>query len=94
MSLLLTAIIRFGDIISTALLVRALMSWIVPISGAGLVRNIYDVLVRLTEPIVSPCRSFLNKYFNTGMVDFSVFVAMILVELVTRVLVRVLILLV
>ena len=87
MRVLVRAIIYFGDVLSTALFVRALMSWFVR-GGSGVLGKVYRILYRITEPIVAPCRKLMNRYFNTGMFDFSVFVAMILIELVTRVLVR------
>ena len=84
-------IVYFGDVLSTALMLRAILSWFIR-SGNGIVTKIYGFLYKITEPIVSPCRSFMMKFFNTGMFDFSLIVAMILVELVTRVLVRILLL--
>ena len=47
-------------------------------------RKIYDVVVMLTEPIVAPCRNILSKHFNTGIFDFSLLVAVLLVQIVTR----------
>ena len=93
MGILIRAIIYFGDLMSTALLVRALLSWFVRSGSNNLLIRIYGILHFITEPIVAPCRNFMAKHFNTGMFDFSIFVAMILIELVTRVLVRLLILL-
>ena len=85
-------LVYFGDIITTCLFARAILSWFVR-GGNGTLGTIYEYLVKFTEPIVSPCRKLLNKYLNTGMMDFSIFAAMILVELVVRVLVRVLLVL-
>ena len=92
MILLVQAIAWFGNLITTALFIRAIMSWFVRGYSGGTLAKFYDLLVRFTEPIVSPCRDFMSKHFNTGMFDFSIFVAMILVELVTRILIRILLL--
>ena len=91
MVLLIRAISVFANLFTTALLVRALMSWVVgAFRGSGPVRRIYDILCAFTEPIVGPVRNFMHSHFNTGMFDFSIFVTMILVELVSNVLIRVL----
>ena len=87
---LIRIIALFGEVLSTALLIRAIMSWVVGFFRNDLVRKVYGVLETVTEPIVMPCRNLMNRYFNTGMFDFSIFVAMILVSLVTRILIRVL----
>ncbi|MBP3816168.1 MAG: YggT family protein [Firmicutes bacterium] len=92
MLILARIIVYFGDFLSTALFIRAIMSWFVRGSGSGILNKIYGFLYGLTEPIVAPCRSFMDKHFNTGMFDFSIFVAMILVSLVTRLAVRLLLL--
>ena len=92
---LIRAIVWFGDILSFLLLVRALMSWFrIALSGNRIFSSINEIIFKLTEPLVAPVRSFMNKHINTGMIDFSIFVTMILVEVVTRVLVRLLILLI
>ena len=89
---LIRIVVYFGDVLSTALLVRALLSWFVRTGNRGLLGQIYGILYKITEPIVAPCRRLMNRYFNTGMFDFSIFVAMILINLVTRVAVRLLLL--
>ena len=66
------------------ILARAVnLSWFAqnPYSPA---RKWYDLSVRITEPIVSPCRRLLSR-FNTGMFDFSVLLAFFLIEIVARV---------
>ena len=45
-------------------------------------------LIRFTEPVVAPCRKALSR-LNTGMFDFSVLLAMILVQAVARLLVNI-----
>ena len=82
-SILAYAVGKFGNLLVWLLVARAILSWFAadPYSYA---RKIYDVVVMLTEPIVAPCINLLSKYFNTGMFDFSLLAAVILVQLVTR----------
>ena len=82
------AINGFAQIILMFLVLRALFSWFGqnPYSTSG---KIYRFFVNLTEPVVMPCRNLLARLnFNTGMIDFSVFLAMLLVELIANILVR------
>lgn len=84
--ILMRAISWFADIIVLALCVRAILSWFArnPYSPAG---KAYDVFVRLTEPVVSPCRNLLYRLnANTGMLDFSVLLAFFMVRIVARLL--------
>ena len=94
MVLLIRVIYYFGNLLSSAMIARALLSWFVRGRRSGIVGTIYEFLYKITEPIVAPCRKLMNKYFNTGMLDFSIFVAMILVELVTKLIIRLLVMLV
>lgn len=86
--LLAYTVVRLGDIITAAICIKALMSWFMAMSynsvGPGIAR-IYELLTRITDPFVVPCRNFMQRFFNTGMFDFSSMVAIILIELVTRV---------
>lgn len=92
MLVLARIIIYFGNILSTALFIRAILSWFVRGSGGDILYKIYSFIYNFTEPLVSPVRNFMSKNFNTGPVDFSIFITMVLVSLVTRVLVRLLML--
>ena len=85
--ILIRAIRWFANVLFLLLLGRALLSWFArdPYSTAG---KLYQLAVRLTEPIVEPCRRLLSG-FNTGMLDFSVFLALILVELAETILIKI-----
>lgn len=76
----------FAEIISAAMVIRALLSWFArdPYSPIG---KIYGALIRFTEPFVAPCRRLLSR-FNTGMIDFSLFLALILLQAITNLLIR------
>lgn len=89
--ILARAVYMFTDILVTALVVRALMSWFVRDAYSPL-GKVYGALIRFTEPIVEPFRKFLSR-FNTGMVDFSLLLAMIAIELVSNIIIRLILLL-
>lgn len=82
--IIMRAISWFSQLIVFALMLRAILSWFGqdPYSSAG---KIYRIMVRVTEPVVAPCRQLLSR-FNTGMMDFSVFLAFFLVEIAAKVL--------
>ena len=84
--ILIRAINWFAQLLLLALVIRALLSWFArdPYSTLG---KVYMVLVRLTEPVVNPCRRLLQRFnVNTGMFDFSVLLAFFLIEIVARLL--------
>lgn len=85
-SVLVYAIYLFTEIITAALIIRALLSWFArdPYSPLG---KIYGVLIRFTEPFVAPCRKLLSR-FNTGMIDFSLLLALILIQAVSGLFIR------
>lgn len=85
--ILIYAIYTFGEILSTALVIRAILSWFAAANPYNMLGKIYMTLVRFTEPIVAPCRNFMSR-FNTGMVDFSVLIALLLIQFGTNILVR------
>ena len=91
MLILARIVVYFGNVISTALVLRAILSWFSR-GGNNMIYKVYSFLHAFTEPIVSPVRNLMSKYFNTGMFDFSIFVTMVLVSFVTRVIVRLLLL--
>lgn len=87
--ILIYAIRWFANILVTLLLIRALLSWFAsnPYSFLG---KLYMVMVKFTEPLVSPCRKLLSK-FNTGMFDFSVLLSMLFIELAANILIKLII---
>ena len=80
----------FCNILVARLLIRALMSWFVRdmYSPMG---KIYGAIIRFTEPIVMPFRRLLSR-FNTGMLDFSVLLAMLVIEMAGNILVKIIVL--
>ncbi len=83
------AILIFSDIFVWALIARAILSWFARDQYSNL-GKVYIALIRFTEPVVAPCRKALSR-LNTGMFDFSVLLAMILVQAVARLLVNIII---
>jgi YggT family protein len=74
------------------LLAQAILSWIANPYRLGPnhpIIKIYIFLQRLTEPVVRPCRNFLSR-FNFGPIDLSLWMAMIVIQIVWRVVYRIL----
>jgi YggT family protein len=74
------------------LFARAVLSWFVNpyrSSSYGFLNQINGILLRITEPIVAPCRRLLRN-FNTGMFDFSIVVAMLAIVLIRNLLTMIL----
>ena len=67
------------QILSLAIFVRVLLSWIDPMGNM----RITQVMRDLTEPILAPIRSLLP---NMMMIDFSPFIAMLLLQMLGRLL--------
>ena len=80
------AVYLFTEILMTALLVRALMSWFIRDMYSP-IGKIYRVLINFTEPIVEPFRRLLSR-FNTGMVDFSLLLAMVAIQFASNIIIR------
>jgi YggT family protein len=86
MNILAYAVYKFCDVLTALLFARAILSWFVnPYRPAPyLLQQINAFLIRITEPIVAPCRNLLRN-FNTGMFDFSIIVAMLAIVLVRNI---------
>ena len=84
---LIRAIRLFAEIFTWMLVLRAVLSWFAR-DQYSTVGKIYVAIVRFTEPVVEPCRRALSR-LNTGMFDFSVFLAMILVQAVANILISI-----
>ena len=74
MDVLLQAIRLLCQILLVAIIVRAIFSWVAPMS-----RNAFtEILFRLTEPVLAPIRRVLPR---AGMFDFSPLVAIVLLQI-------------
>lgn len=67
----------FGIVYSLLILLRVLMSWTNPSGGGAFTAFIYQV----TEPVLAPIRRLLPPM---GGLDWSPFIAMLLLSLVIR----------
>ncbi len=72
-----------GTVLFFAIFIRALMSWVMPQDSTGFSR----ILLEITEPIIGPIRRVMPSF---GGLDFSPWVAMILIQVVKQVLISVL----
>ena len=84
---LVLAIYWFSELLTTVMLVRCIFSWIQP-NPYGLLGRLQALSIRLTEPVVAPCRMLLSR-FNTGMFDFSILLAFFLVQFAAQLLTRI-----
>lgn len=83
---LVFAIYLFGEVLSSAMIVQVILSWFVRDRYSPL-GKLYMFLNTFTEPIVAPCRRLLSRV-NTGMFDFSFVLALILLQVVTNLLIK------
>jgi YggT family protein len=74
-----TFISLLGTVLWVAILIRALMSWVMPQDSSGLSR----VLIEITEPVLAPIRRVLP---SLGGIDFSPFLAIVLIQVVQNIL--------
>ena len=81
---LVIAIYLFVDVVSYAMVAQAILSWFVrdPYSPLG---KLYILISKFTEPFVAPCRRLLSRV-NTGMIDFSLMLALLMLQVIARVL--------
>ncbi len=79
---------RLIDIYTIVIIVRAIISWVQPNPYNPIVQLLY----RVTEPVLYPIRRVLFRYRgmrNTG-IDFSPFIAIIMLYILKSILFRVL----
>ncbi|MDR1774635.1 MAG: YggT family protein [Clostridioides sp.] len=81
MGVILYAIYRLLDILIWVIIIECILSWIPSMRYS----SVYRFLQMITEPIQGPIRNLLSRYVNYP-VDFSPLVAMILLELIQKLL--------
>lgn len=89
--LLIQAIQLFTNIFIYAIVIRAIMSWFVRYDNP-----VTRFLDAFTEPVVEPIRKLLNNSPLSGpgmVVDFSPVIALFAVQIIERVLIRLILLL-
>lgn len=85
--LLAGAVATALEVLFWLIFARAVLSWFRPAGYSRLYYDVMQVLERLTEPILAPIRERIRPE-RFGMIDFSPFVAMVLIDLAKRLLVR------
>jgi YggT family protein len=75
------------DVYSAILFIYVLMSWI-PRTGGGVISDIYEGLGRICEPWLGLFRRFIPP---VGNIDFSPIIAIIVLELIVRLIVNLLV---
>lgn len=76
-----------SDILVFLICVEALMSWFA-MSFTGPVRQLYDFLRSLTDPLMLPFRRWMLPLSNRIGIDFSPLVAILVIQCVARALQR------
>lgn len=82
---LVKVIDTFFYIVYWMILIRTIVSWVRPTVRDRTVIRLLHVLYDVTEPILEPIRRLLP---NSMVVDFSPFIAIILMEIIKSVLYR------
>ncbi|TET13096.1 MAG: YggT family protein [Dehalococcoidia bacterium] len=73
------------QVITIAIFARVVLSWFMVNPTSGFIVSVYQVLFRLTEPILGPLRRIIP---TIGMFDISPIVAIIALQVIGEVLVR------
>jgi YggT family protein len=68
-------------ILMAAILLRVILSWVTLAHPIDARNPLVAALHEITEPILAPLRSVMPRF---GMMDFSPFVAMILLEIIAQ----------
>jgi YggT family protein len=63
-----------------AIIIRIVLSWF-PLSRGGAIARINDVLVTITDPVLTPLRKILPR---TGVIDLTPLVALLGLEIIVR----------
>lgn len=88
-TLLISAVNLFIQILIYLILGRAILSWFVrnPYDTLG---RIYTMINQITEPMLAPCRKLLARFNMMGAIDFSPILALIGLEIIRRVVINIL----
>lgn len=86
-ALLSFAVAAFCEVIVLLICVEAIMSWFVMHFSPGL-RRIYGFICNLTEPFLMPFRGIMRPFAMRTGIDFSPVVAILVLQMVARLLSR------
>ncbi len=73
------------QVITIAIFARVVLSWFMVNPTSGFVVSLYQVLFQVTEPILGPLRRIIP---TIGMFDISPIVAIIVLQIIGRVLIQ------
>ena len=88
MDLLIRAVGLFIDFLIIAIVVRAIMSFLLPVLGANpspILVSLNAIVNQVTEPVLGPLRRVLPTF---GVIDFSPMAAIIILIIVKEVIER------
>ena len=80
----------FSRVIVALICASAVMSWFTPSFGPQLWK-IYGLIQNLTEPFILPFRKLLWRFSSQMGIDFSPVIAILAVQFITRLLIRILV---
>lgn len=87
MLVIIRAINYFFGFMRLLVVVRVFLSWVPGINiYSPFIRFIYDA----TEPIMRPIRELMSRYVDTGFIDFSPIITLILLEILRSLLISLL----
>ncbi len=89
MSILIYAVYLFARILIILICISAVMSWFQSAFTPG-IWKIYNSLQSVTEPFIAPFRNLIWRFSSGSGIDFSPLVAVLVIELVARILVNIL----
>lgn len=78
------ALAYFVQVINFLIFARIVISWV----ARGKRNQIIDLIYQLTEPILAPFRELQNKLGIGGMLDFSPIMAILTMELMLSLIMR------
>ncbi len=78
--MLIAFIVRLLDLYMLVLIIRALISWFSP----SPYNQLYQILLNLTEPVLSRIRKITFKLLPASPIDFSVIIAVLLIQGIQR----------
>ena len=88
MTILIGIIMVIAQLLTWAILIDALLSWVPQYNET--VYKIRRFLNKFTEPVTNPVRKLISPLTNRIMIDFTPVVAIIVIEIVRNLLVRLL----
>jgi YggT family protein len=66
------------QVLSLLIIIRAILSWFMPLGRDALTRILLDV----TDPVIVPVRNLMNRYIPLQGIDFSPLVVLLLINYV------------